>query len=202
MKIKKQSKTFLITYILITFIIISHISCSLKEKINHIQPNDGSNVNTLSNPNMKKINSHNKYKLHNKKLYKFKENEKKDLNDDVEKSSTKTSDSPLLLVSWFVFIPLVLLIFVMTILSVAGFLILVLNSNSTGSNQCNRQSNNRTDNTRFTRQNTPGNRNVLTNSEILEILKYKQMMKKKMKNSNNSNYKPESEPESVACLKN
>lgn len=90
--------------------------------------------------------------------------------------------------SWFIFVPLVLLIFIMTILSIAGFLILILNStNNTPStdkktylrNQISRLSRN----------------NLFSDQEILEILRMKQH--KKVKSKRHSNYKAEPEPEAI-----
>ena len=87
--------------------------------------------------------------------------------------------------SWFIFVPLVILIFIMTILSVAGFLILILNS-SNYSTPLDKKTQLRN---LILRANS-GNEN----NEILEILRLKMLMKNKKKETN---YKPEPEPEGI-----
>jgi len=90
--------------------------------------------------------------------------------------------------SWFIFVPLVLIIFVMTILSIAGFLILILNSTN---------SNSPFDKETYLRnQISRMNRNNLTNQDCIDLLKLKYRSKNQKKN-NHSNYKPEPEPEAI-----
>lgn len=89
--------------------------------------------------------------------------------------------------SWFVFVPLVLIIFVMTILSIAGFLILILNSTN---------SNTPSDKEAYLRnQLNRVNRNNITNQDVIDLLRLKHRGKNKKKN--HSNYKPEPEPEAI-----
>ncbi len=89
--------------------------------------------------------------------------------------------------SWFIFVPLVLLIFIMTILSIAGFLILILNSTSSTPSIDKK--------THLRNQISRLSRNNLSNQEILEILRMKQHKKAKAKS--HSNYKAEPEPEAI-----
>ena len=89
--------------------------------------------------------------------------------------------------SWFIFVPLVLLIFIMTILSIAGFLILILNSTNSSSSNDKK--------TLLRNQITRLNRNNLSNQEIIDILRLKHH--KKNKKENHSNYKTEPEPEAI-----
>jgi len=89
--------------------------------------------------------------------------------------------------SWFIFVPLVLIIFVMTILSIAGFLILILNSTN---------SNSYVDKDTYLRnQISLMNRDNYDNQEVIDYLRLKN--RKKNKNKNHSNYKPEPEPEAI-----
>jgi hypothetical protein len=192
--------------ILLSFFLIYIVSCSIKS-INSLSKDlEYENKNTNNNISKEgKKQNHNKHKGHKKnQRIKLKnelniENDKKQneqeniiltndkINDlDSKMLLNKKSDS-FLYVSWFIFVPLVLLIFIMTILSIAGFLILILNSTSSHSHNHNPI------------LQTPVNRarNNLSNSEILEILKYKQQIKKKSKPSKQSNYKPEPESEGV-----
>ena len=153
---------------------------------------------------IKKPHLHIKHKSHKKtqslkslKRLKHKSYDQKlktdnDLIETKETNSSPQTDS-FLYVSWFIFVPLVLLIFIMTILSIAGFLILILNS--TASTGCHSQNHNPITQTALRSRNlTHGN---LSNAEILEILKYKHQMKKKNKSNKNTGYKPEPEPEGV-----
>jgi len=95
----------------------------------------------------------------------------------------------LMYLSSLIFIPLVVLIFLMTVVSIAGFLILLFNS----SNANTEISSMRSQALAF--------RNNLNNSEFIELLKYKKYLKKKSKSEKNSNYQQEPEPESI-FLKN
>lgn len=150
---------------------------------------------------IKKPHLHIKHKSHKKtqslKRLKHRSDDQKiktdnDLIETKETNSSPQTDS-FLYVSWFIFVPLVLLIFIMTILSIAGFLILILNS--TASTGCHSQNHNPITQTALRSRNlTRGN---LSNAEILEILKYKHQMKKKNKSNKNTGYKPEPEPEGV-----
>jgi hypothetical protein len=91
--------------------------------------------------------------------------------------------------SWFIFVPLVLLIFIMTILSITGFLILILNSTNT---------NNNLDKKEILRNSLISlNRSNLSNQEILDILRKQNVKKNKNKNKSHVNYKPEPEPETI-----
>lgn len=88
--------------------------------------------------------------------------------------------------SWFIFVPLVLLIFIMTILSIAGFLILILNSTNSSSPIDKK--------TLLRNQISRLNRENISNQDIVNILRSKQ---NKNKNKSHSNYKPEPEPEAI-----
>jgi hypothetical protein len=89
--------------------------------------------------------------------------------------------------SWFIFVPLVLIIFVMTILSIAGFLILVLNSTNSNS-PVDKETLLRNQISRMNREN-------LGNQDVIDLLRLKYRGKNKKKN--HSNYKPEPEPEAI-----
>lgn len=102
-------------------------------------------------------------------------------------SKDQNSNESFIYASWFIFVPLVLLIFIMTILSIAGFLILILNSTNSNS-ILDKKTHLRNQISRLTRNN-------LSNQEILDILRLKHSMKEK-KNCHSS-YRPEPEPE---CL--
>jgi hypothetical protein len=75
--------------------------------------------------------------------------------------------------SYFIFIPLVLFIFIMTILSVVGFLVLMISSFG---NLRNEKEN----------INSTVIKNNLTNGELLEILKLKNIIKERIKSNNNA----------------
>jgi len=105
--------------------------------------------------------------------------------ENISKNQNK-SDS-FMYASWFIFVPLVLLIFIMTILSIAGFLILILNStNSSSLNEKKPFHSNH-----YNRLN--GNIDY-SNQDIIEILRQKRNKRKK---KTNSNFKPEPEPEAI-----
>lgn len=89
--------------------------------------------------------------------------------------------------SWFIFVPLVLIIFVMTILSIAGFLILVLNSTNSNS-PVDKE-------TLLRNQISRINRESLGNQDVIDLLRLKYRVKNKKKN--HSSYKPEPEPEAI-----
>ena len=89
--------------------------------------------------------------------------------------------------SWFIFVPLVVIIFVMTILSIAGFLILILNSTNSHS-PVNKE-------TYLRNQISRMNRDNLGSQDVMDLLRLKHRGKNKRKN--NSNYKPEPEPEAI-----
>ena len=103
--------------------------------------------------------------------------------------NNKQKNDSLMYVSWFIFVPLVLLIFVMTFLSIIGFLVLILNSSNEGFNAD-------LDKKEILRGqiNQISGRNY-NNQEIIDILKNKKNKKNKKKMQNN--YKPEPEPETV-----
>lgn len=90
--------------------------------------------------------------------------------------------------SWFIFVPLVLIIFVMTILSIAGFLILILNT--TNSNSHNEKD------SYLRNQIKRLNRDNISNQDIIDLLRLKQH-RSKNKKKQNSSYKPEPEPEAI-----
>ena len=118
--------------------------------------------------------------------------------EEMTKSQQKNDDDSFVYASWFIFVPLVLLIFIMTILSIVGFMILILNSSNITNSELDKKEilrgriNQLNENT-----NGNGNGSNFINQEILEILKRKKNKKNKKKNQANSNYKPEPEPETV-----
>jgi hypothetical protein len=107
---------------------------------------------------------------------------------DNSQLSNKQQDT-LMYLSSLIFIPLVVLIFLMTVVSIAGFLILLFNSSNASTDVSSMRSQ------------AFAFRNNLNNSEIIELLKYKKYLKKKTKTEKNSNYQQEPEPESI-FLKN
>jgi ATP-dependent Zn protease len=197
--------------ILLSFMMVCIISCSINgntKSLNNLSKAENE-IQSLSSKSIiqkdinhvkeiKKPHHHSKHKSHKKmqRLKQKSENEKlkteidsKEIKDTNTPNTSPQSDS-FLYVSWFIFVPLVLLIFIMTILSIAGFLILILNSTGTHSHNHNPI----TQDAPRARIATPGN---LSNTEILEILRYKHQMKKKSKANKNTSYKPEPEPEGV-----
>jgi len=118
--------------------------------------------------------------------------------EEMTKSQQKNDDDSFVYASWFIFVPLVLLIFIMTILSIVGFMILILNSSNITNSELDKKEilrgriNQLNENT-----NGNGNGSNFINQEILEILKRKKNKKNKKKSQANSNYKPEPEPETV-----
>ena len=105
--------------------------------------------------------------------------------ENITKSQQKNES--FMYASWFIFVPLVLLIFIMTILSIAGFLILILNSTNTNTTLDKKEM--------LRSQINRLNRSNLSNQEILDILRTKH--NKKNKKKSHSNYKPEPEPETI-----
>lgn len=101
--------------------------------------------------------------------------------NDVQKE--KVIDLSSLYLSWFVFIPFVLLIFVMTVLSIIGFFVLILNASDPY----------------YKKDLHP---NLLLRGEhdldILYVLRSQQIRRKRKKDKTLSSYQPEPEPDSVA----
>ncbi len=150
-------------------------------------------INNLENKIKKKINIRK-----NKSLLKFRSLEKNHTRikkipenqlkfiENFNKNIKNTNNKSHAFASWFIFVPLVLLIFIMTILSIAGFLILMLNSTSSTSLTDKK--------TLLIDQISRLNRQNISNQDIINILRYKHD-KNKMKS--HSNYKPEPEPEAI-----
>jgi len=116
--------------------------------------------------------------------------------EEMTKSQQKNDDDSFVYASWFIFVPLVLLIFIMTILSIVGFMILILNSSNITNSELDKKEILRGRINQLN-ENTNGNGSNFINQEILEILKRKKNKKNKKKSQANSNYKPEPEPETV-----
>ena len=198
MKIKQKSGRLFLLYIILLISLVNEI------------------VNTSNNPNIHKIDTLvknessrkalnqnsfeqnvQKYKSH-KKMQRLKNfnNEKSSVNKEINKQEINSNPSDgMVYISWFIFVPLILLIFIMTILSIAGFLILILNSSSVHNKHLNGHP---ITSASLNRENLCKN---FTNKELLEILKFKKSMKRKGKNAPFRNYIQEPEPES-AVLKN
>lgn len=214
MKVKKVTINLFLSLFIISIIYITEASCSNPEvdansrsirNINSLRPDTMEVTSNIDKSNIsikdKKLRVNQRNKAY-KKLQKFKlknqNNQEDDLidtdvdNETNDESGHQQTDS-ILYVSWFIFIPLVLLIFIMTILSIAGFLILILSSAGTHNHphpslSCNSPQ-------------LRDNLNRLSNEEILQILRYKQHMKKKVKKTSKSNYIPEPEPEGAIFKK-
>ena len=141
--------------------------------------------NSLNIVKLKKANfhRHNNHKKHIKLKLKSENRKKTDSLNESNEDIAKTN--AIQYASWFIFVPLVILIFIVTILSIIGFLMLILNSKSTHSHNHNpilqptRISNN------------------LSNTEIIEILRFKQSLAKTNKQQNGSRLEPE--PEGFIC---
>jgi hypothetical protein len=164
----KISKTCIVGILIILSYLISVNSTALENTASLTIRKDGSS-NESKKKNHKKNN-----------LYKIKNPNEEKLNSQPQQLQlqAKPSDS-ILYVSWFVFIPLVFLIFIMTIVSIAGFFILLLNSTASNKSEENGQT-----------------RSNLTQNEILEIIRYKKYLHNKNK-KHKSVYKPEPEPEGI-----
>merc|ERR1712160_42515 len=98
--------------------------------------------------NEKKTLKKTNLKIKNNKKLKLNEEKEKVENTEVSEEelnlqllekleNNKQKNTSFMYLSWFVFVPLVLLIFVMTFLSIIGFLILILNSSN---DSCNAES--------------------------------------------------------------
>jgi len=141
-------------------------------------------------------NSNRKYRLKPNQVKEVVENVDMDIKhrekelrlQDDNQIHNKQQDT-LMYLSSLIFIPLVVLIFLMTVVSIAGFLILLFNSSNANTE------------IRSMISQALAFRNNLNNSEIIELLKYNKYLKKKTKKEKNSNYQQEPEPESI-FLKN
>lgn len=199
----KNTKLALLFFLLILLNNFTE-SFSSSNNINNINNNIITNqknqnpINNLRFQGQKKFNK----KTHLKKFNKF-EKIKNNKNSENSRNTNITEEQlqfienmtksqqkndSFMYASWFIFVPLVLLIFVMTILSIAGFLILILNSTNANSSLDKKEI--------LRNQINNLNRGNLSNQEILDILRKKSLNKNK-KQKTNMNYKPEPEPETV-----
>jgi hypothetical protein len=174
-------------FLFLIILLVTTISCSIKSEINFNKPinenREGNNLIREKKQTMPKQKVSKRFRLKTEKddLDEIDEDKFNNYEDDDKNLIQQKQTDSIFYVSWFIFVPLVLLIFIMTILSIAGFLILIINSTGSHNHQ---------------RSFIPNAGNRLNNSEILEILRYKLHLKKKMKNNKNL-YKPEPEPEGI-----
>jgi hypothetical protein len=94
--------------------------------------------------------------------------------EHVEKLPTKQKSPNYF--SYFVFIPLVMFIFIMTIISIIGFIVLMLNSFGALKKQGNQTPS----------LNSELVKNNLTNEELTEIMKLKQLIRNRIKSNYNA----------------
>jgi hypothetical protein len=170
------------------------IMCNDEKKIDRGDKIKHNEVEVIEEEKNIKKNVNKKYKLKSnvmiEKIQKGPEENFLDIENEMKFTvKSNTQDDSLMYISSFVFIPLVVLIFVMTIVSIIGFFILLLNSNNSNNN------------TSTIRTQALSFRNNLNNNEILEILQFKKYLKKKQKSEKNCNYQTEPEPEGI-FLKN
>jgi hypothetical protein len=160
---------------------ISTLKITNSEKYSEISEFvNSSNIEKSKKTNFQKHNNHKKHiKL------KLKSENRKRTDSLKENNEVIAKTNAIQYASWFIFVPLVILIFVVTILSIIGFLMLILNSKSTHSHNHNPI----LQPTRI--------RNNLSNTEIIEILRFKQSLAKTKKQQNGSRLEPE--PEGFIC---
>jgi len=185
----KIIKSIFPSLLIFVVFLITNRSCTVGTE-NSMEIGNNFQVHNKNNLLINKSQSHEKHKTH--KTYRLKstsENFRVNEEDLDELSSfnnkSQQQNDSIYFISWFIFVPLVLLIFIMTILSIAGFLILILNSSATNKSPSS-----------HAHSSQLSQNNLLLNNEIIDILRSKRQLKKKLKNTKN-NYKPEPEPEGV-----